>query len=206
MTNSLPYIFDCTKSPILGLIHVGIHKGQEMPQYRAWGINNVRAYEPQPEIFKHLYQHNRDGVVLVNKGCGNINGELEMNIETENDGESCSVLAPKKYLLQYPKHKFIDKIRIPIVRLDDDVPRPEMFDVLNIDVQGYELEVMKGAEKMLRKFIKVVITEVNFDELYEGCALLPEMDAWLKTVGFMRFLTDRQGGTWGNAIYMKTTA
>ena len=44
-----------------------------------------------------------------------------------------------------------------------------------MDVQGYELEVLKGATETL-KHVDYVYCEVNRDEVYEGNAYVEEID------------------------------
>jgi len=51
-------------------------------------------------------------------------------------------------------------------------------DLLKIDVQGYELEVLKGAEKSLSQ-IQVLLLEVNLLDIHQNVPLLAEVVAWL---------------------------
>jgi FkbM family methyltransferase len=59
--------------------------------------------------------------------------------------------------------------------VEHDCPSP---DFLKLDVQGYELEVLKGAEKTLGA-IKVILAEVNFLDIHRRVPLLFEMIDWL---------------------------
>ena len=51
-------------------------------------------------------------------------------------------------------------------------------DFLKIDVQGYELEVLKGAEKSLPQ-IQVILAEINFLDIHQNVPLLAEVITWL---------------------------
>ncbi|BAY92039.1 MULTISPECIES: FkbM family methyltransferase [unclassified Tolypothrix] len=51
-------------------------------------------------------------------------------------------------------------------------------DLLKLDVQGYELEVLKGAEKSLPT-IKAILAEVNLLDIHENVPLFAEIIAWL---------------------------
>jgi hypothetical protein len=75
--------------------------------------------------------------------------------------------------------------------------------LINIDVQGYELEVFKGGKDFLNE-VDYIITEVNRDEVYKGCAKIDELDSFLAPYGFNRVETTWDGGTWGDAFYIKT--
>ena len=72
-----------------------------------------------------------------------------------------------------------------------------------MDIQGAELLALKGSTKILDK-IDIINTELNFDELYEGCALAHEIDKFLKFYNFHRVETDlRFHHTWGDGLYVK---
>jgi FkbM family methyltransferase len=51
-------------------------------------------------------------------------------------------------------------------------------DFLKLDVQGYELEVLKGAEKSLAK-TQVILAEVNLLDIHKNVPLLAEVVGWL---------------------------
>jgi hypothetical protein len=70
-----------------------------------------------------------------------------------------------------------------------------------MDVQGYELNVLKGAVETL-KDIDYIWTEVNYEELYNTCALMEDLDAFLEPLGFKRMFNSDYGG-WGDAYYKK---
>jgi FkbM family methyltransferase len=57
-------------------------------------------------------------------------------------------------------------------------------DFLKLDVQGYELAVLKGATTALHDVL-VVHTEVEFVEMYEGQPLFAEVDQFLRGAGFV---------------------
>jgi FkbM family methyltransferase len=56
-------------------------------------------------------------------------------------------------------------------------------DLLKLDVQGYELEVLRGAEKSLHA-ATAVICEVSFRQFYQGQALFPDVLNYLGDRGF----------------------
>jgi hypothetical protein len=79
-----------------------------------------------------------------------------------------------------------------------------MYDFMNIDIQGAELLMLKGASEIL-PHIKCIYIEVNNKELYRGCAMINEIDDYLETRNFLRVKTKWYGNTgWGDAIYIKT--
>ena len=52
-----------------------------------------------------------------------------------------------------------------------------------IDVQGYELEVLKGSRETITN-ISGILTEVNRDELYSNCDRVEQLDDFLKNFDF----------------------
>jgi FkbM family methyltransferase len=59
-------------------------------------------------------------------------------------------------------------------------------DLLKLDVQGYELWVLKGAEEALAR-IRVILSEVNLLDIHENVPLLHEMTEWLFQRGFVAY-------------------
>lgn len=187
---------------IKGVIHIGAHFGQEFSTYEELGINNVMFFEPVPVTFKKLKEKIGTKTILHNIALGNVEGEIEMFIETANDGQSNSILKPELHLQQYPHIQFNNKITVPISKLDNYLDTNENFNFINIDVQGYELEVFKGGGEYL-KYVDYIMTEVNRDEVYQGCPRVEELDKFLSRYNFKRVETTWDGGTWGDGFYVK---
>lgn len=68
----------------------------------------------------------------------------------------------------------------------DDVPEVADADYLKIDVQGAELDVLRGASRLLARAL-VVHTEVEFVPLYRGQPLFAEVDQALRGAGYGLF-------------------
>ena len=65
----------------------------------------------------------------------------------------------------------------------DDLEGLDDVDVVKIDVQGAELAVFKGGQRVLSNAL-FVHTEVEFVELYEGQPLFADVDQFLRSCGF----------------------
>ena len=74
---------------------------------------------------------------------------------------------------------------VPVVPLDALVAREKLLppDLIKLDVQGYELEVLRGAEVCLRS-ARAVLCEVSFREYYAGQPLFPDVLEFMRTRGF----------------------
>jgi FkbM family methyltransferase len=187
---------------IKGLIHVGAHYGQEYEIYQKLGIANLIFFEPLSQNFEILKTHLADKAQLVQKALGNENKKVKMYMESANNGMSSSILKPQKHLEQYPQIIFDQEEIVEMVRLDDFLSEKQKYNFLTIDVQGYELEVLKGSQEMLT-YISGILTEVNRDELYENCVQIEQLDDFLDLYNFQRVETNWEGGTWGDAFYLK---
>jgi FkbM family methyltransferase len=198
-------VFEQYDLDIYGVIHVGGHYGQEYDNYVAIGMENIVYIEPlqknYDELVSRLPQTNRLKTIQV--ALGNVVGEIEMFVETANQGQSSSNLDPGKHLDSYPQITFDTKETVKIDKLDNLGLDMSLYNVLNLDTQGYELEVIKGGVQAL-DFIDLIFVEVNTDEVYKGCAKLDELDAVLSTLGFERIYTILYGTIgYGDAIYIR---
>ena len=190
---------------IKGVAHVGAHFGQEFNVYKQLGINNVIFFEPCASTFQKLKQNIADAAILVNTALGNMIGEIEMYTETFNSGQSSSLLKPLKHLAEFPLIEFNGREKVSITKLDTFLYHGDDYNFLNIDVQGYELEVLKGGAEYLNA-IDYIVTEVNRDEVYKNCARIEEIDDFLKNYNFERVETvwfGGENGQWGDAFYIK---
>ena len=187
---------------IKGVLHIGAHYGQENKVYEELQIKNRIFFEPLSNNFRKLSENVDPKFTLINKALGDFNGEVEMYVEKENSGQSSSVLKPSLHLVQYPHITFQDTEKVEIARLDDIEFDRESFNFINIDVQGYELEVFKGASETL-KSVDYIMTELNIEELYEGCARHTDVELFLAEYGFKLVETDWAGFTWGDGFFIK---
>jgi FkbM family methyltransferase len=196
------------------ILHIGAHFGQELDVYEQLATERVLMFEPVPDTFAVLEKRVKEWskafpkkVLLANIALGSSSNEIEMYIEKNNKSMSSSLLKPKLHLEQYDWIKFddSDKISVRQCRLDDylaSVDNNKKFDFINIDVQGYELEVFKGALQTLEN-IKAIYTEVNRAELYENCCMVSDLDEFLGAHGFQRVETNWEGISWGDALYVR---
>ncbi len=188
---------------ITGVIHVGAHYGQEYNDYRIAGIKQMLFIEPCEKAFNLLKATigTFTGVTLFNSACGESFSISEMNVEQANHGMSNSLLKPAKHLDQYPSIQFTSTEEVEVRPLDEITSHlSSRGNLLVMDVQGFELEVLKGASQTLKQ-IDYVYTEVNRDEVYENCARVEQLDEFLSD--FTRVETNWEGGTWGDAWYIR---
>jgi len=214
MLIDIPQLLSHFNINVRGVIQIGAHYGQEYLPLRQSGVKDFILIEPVPRHFKKMKETIVDkNALMFETALGSETKEIEMYIsefEGANAelyrGQSSSILAPKKHLEQYPHIQFKDKIKVNMTTLDTLIENEDIdiqkYNMINIDVQGYELEVFKGAVNSLQH-IDCIYSEVNRDEVYEKCPLVSEIDECLSTYGFKKVVENWAGGTWGDAFYVK---
>jgi len=200
----LPWILRDFKIQIHGVLHVGAHYGQEYLDYARAGIENMIFFEPCNANYKELLKvvPNTDKIKTYKVALGNEVGSREMFVESSNMGQSNSLLEPGTHLTTYPSIVFDKRETICIIKLDMIEFDRSIFNMINMDVQGFELEVLKGAIETL-PFIDIIYTEINTEQVYKGCVEVTELDEFLSKFGFSRVLTDLAPKSWGDALYLK---
>ena len=187
---------------ITGIVHVGGHHGEEIEDYINEGIQNIIIFEPLLNNFQILQKKceklNAD-IVGHQIALGSEKKIVEMYVSS-NDALSSSILKPKIHLTQYTDILFDEKETVEVNLLDNY--ETDNCNFLNMDVQGYELEVLKGGIKTLEN-IDYVYCEVNRDEVYENNAYIEDIDKFLSDLNFERVVVEWTGETWGDALYIK---
>ena len=188
---------------ITGVIHVGGHYGEELQDYIDEGIQDIVLFEPLDEnfdILKEKAEKLNANIKGFQVALGSEKGTATMYV-SDNEKQSSSILKPKVHLTHHPHVNFPETEEVE-VRCMDDCPTGN-YNFLNMDVQGYELEVLKGATETLKQ-VNYVYCEVNRDEVYENNAYVEEIDEFLADYGMERVETNWEGDIWGDALYIKT--
>ena len=197
-------LVDVYNMNVTGMIHIGGHFGDEYDVYKEYdSIKHMLFFEPDEDSFKKLEEKTKGDprVICVERALGPFSCKMEMHKETGNNGQSNSLLEPHLHITQYPKIVFEGTYEVKVHPLDKYEPS-KVFNMINIDVQGFELEVFRGAKKTLNN-IQYVMTEVNRAELYKNCCMVEELDEFLGKYSFERKETTWEGQTWGDALYIK---
>lgn len=190
-----------------GVLHIGACAGEEASIYKQANVNTVVWFECNPRILQylHLAVDSIPGHYVIEAAVSDVDGErVTFNI-TNNDASS-SLLNLKEHKVYYPEIKIVQQIEVVTRRVDSILPehnfRYEQFDLVNLDIQGAELKALQGMTECL-KHLRWVYTEVNTQELYEGCALMHEIDDFLKDYGFHQQRITLTHAGWGDAFYVR---
>ena len=189
---------------IKGIVHIGAHYGEEIQDYVEHGIQKITLFEPLSKNFDILSERMQEvnaDIKGYQVALGSEKGTATMYLSS-NEAQSSSILKPKQHLELHPDVLFEGTEDVEVDLLDNYDLRGANF--INIDVQGYELEVFKGSTKTLNQ-IDYIYCEVNRDEVYEGAPMVEELDEFLGEYGFVRVETKwpETYYTWGDALYIK---
>lgn len=193
---------------VKGAIHVGGHDGGERDWYKSLGFSPVIWFEPNIELFKRLKENIKgyENHKAYNFAVHDTLKTGVLNISS-NDGQSSSILELGLHKQYHPKVHYVGIQSIELIRLDsffegNDFVTINDFNLLNIDVQGVELNVIKSLGELIKHF-DYIYCEINIAELYKGCSLVEGIDTYLKEFGFNREVTYMTKNKWGDALYIK---
>lgn len=193
---------------ITGVLHCGAHTGEEAPQYAAAGHKHVLWIEGNKDVIEELrenvvlYPHNAVRQAMLWSRPG------PKTFFVTNNVVSSSLLPLKEHSEFYPDVT-LEEVNLydctTLKHLLGDVGGVKHWMHLNfwnLDLQGAELEVLRGAGDTLDR-CDYLLTELSFVETYEGCALEPEVTSYLNDMGFMRFVVAKSKNGMGAGLYVR---
>jgi FkbM family methyltransferase len=160
-----------------GIIEIGAYKGGNVEDYEPL-TSNIVLLEPITPNFKHLQDNYTGKARMINVAAGEYEGWGSMNTYADDSLNS---------FCQVPGIEKTGSVSVEMSRLDRLKLDVGLYNILIIDVNGYELEVLKGAIEFLQ-YIKCVCikTSAYHKELsVEQCQKLTDaIYALLKQYGF----------------------
>ncbi len=164
------------------VIDVGANRGQfSLVCRELYPKAAVVAFEPQDgpaSVYRALFTGDTRVRLHVN-ALAPVRGRLTMNISARDDSSSLLPISEAQ-IDNFPGTQAVGVREVTAGPLGDFVQVSEFGSrcLLKIDVQGFELEVLKAADSLLHGF-QWIYVECSFVPLYEGQALAPEIIAWL---------------------------
>lgn len=155
----------------------GLHR--RWHQLRPWldriGFDPLDERGEDPNIFKSL--------------LGDREGEATLHI-TRRETMSSTLPPDKAFFAPFwkkPEHvEIVDRLTAPMARLDDLLEgRPRQPQAIKIDVQGGEMAILRGAERILAESLIIAEVECSFAARYEGQAVIEEVMAFMRERGFI---------------------
>lgn len=195
-----------------GVLHVGAHLGEEAAAYAGAGVQKVLWVESNPNLFEQLHSnvsaYPGQQAVLATISDRDLQ---EDTLKVSSFSMAASLLPMKAHLTHYPTMPITHEISVTTITVDTLLSNlgvdPSSFDMANLDIEGAELMALRGMMSVLPS-LRCIYSEINFDEMYEGCALAGDTDSFLGDRGFSRVVTelatvDGVYKGFGDALYVR---
>lgn len=183
---STEHHYDPLPPDIHTVIDVGANRGQfALIARQRWPAARLVCFEPLPEpvaVLRRVLSGNT-GVEVVQAAVGARRGIATIHVSRHDDASSLLPITDRQSET-FPGTQEIAAMEVRTTSLDDHlggrVARPAL---LKLDVQGFELEVLRGAEGILSS-IDFVVVECSFHEFYAGQATADDVVRFLHGHGF----------------------
>lgn len=171
------------------VLDVGANVGQYAQMLRACGYQGrIVSFEPLASAHDTLLKLSKADAlwdIAPRMALGAEEGEVEINVSA-NSVSSSIVGMLDMHVQSVPESRYVARERVSLRRLDN-VVTPYLGNsrsiLLKIDTQGFELQVLQGAQELLAK-IKGLQLELSLVPLYEGETLYLDMINKINGLGF----------------------
>ncbi|NBP56353.1 FkbM family methyltransferase [bacterium] len=198
------------KQSFNNIVHIGAHHGEEIEDYIKFGVKKIYWFEANKLMMKHLFDNTNRYPIEQHYFCEVLSdaNDEEVEFKITNNGQSSSILELGTHQSHYPHITVTETRKLKTKRFDTLVAQKNIdimsVDFINLDIQGAELKALKGFGDILKTSnIKAIYSEVNFEQLYVGAALIQEIDQYLSLYDFTRVITVNTPYNWGDALYLR---
>ena len=169
------------------MIDVGSNRGQFAVFARQrWPNARLLCFEPllgPRKVLTRITEKLGNSRVLP-YALSDESGEAEMHV-TRSDDSSSLLAVTRRQIEAFPDTVEVDQVAVDVRRLDElisiaDVSHPIL---MKIDVQGAELDVLRGASGLLDA-VRDILIECSLAELYAGQPLLDDAIHFARDRGF----------------------
>lgn len=169
------------------IVDVGAGRGQfALVARHLFPTAKLHCFEPLTEARRKLAAVLADArdVQIHGVALGSRSGRGQLHVSKNLDSSSLLPMT-SSHLTAFPGSAEKALATVPIARLDDVLSIDELASpsLLKIDVQGYELEVLRAATDVMSAF-DTVLVECSFVELYSGQPPAEDLICHLREHGF----------------------
>jgi len=167
---------------------VGANEGQSAREFlRHFPAAKIFSFEPTPATFQSLKSlaGSEPRLTAVNQALGETPGKVSFNENAFH--QTNSILPSNRQGEEYVGPAVTEhqrKIEVEMTTLDAFCRQTsvERIDLLKVDVQGFELSVLKGAQETLAaRRIGCLVLEISFIPLYQNQATFHDLTTLLAT-------------------------
>ncbi len=168
------------------IVEAGAYDGSDTVEL-AKGAEHVHAFEPVPPVFRALIDGPAGKLRNVTHyavALGLRDGKATMHVGTGPHMASSSLRQPTKHLEMFPSIRFRDLVSVRCCTLlswamDTGVQPTALW----LDVQGCELDVLRGASNVLAG-VQAMVLEASVEALYAGACTWEELRQFCEWAGF----------------------
>ena len=166
------------------VIDVGANRGQfAVAALQTWPDCTVHSFEPLPSMADHLnglVQRYSGRYRVTPSAVGSEPGTATLNVNRHHQSSSLLALDPR-HLNAFPEATTAATVDVPVTTLDEALSPSDLTGcvLLKVDVQGFEREVLQGAERVLGD-VDHVILEASFQPLYTDEWTFTEVNAFMQ--------------------------
>lgn len=200
--HALDHYIDTRPDQVRNICVVGVHNGDEVPPFlRRYPNARVHLYEPSQRYLPRIRRRfGRNSRVTLREVAASDQAGRATFYETNRHG-SGSLLEVGPVGREAFGLAGEESHEIECMRLDEDFSA-DSCDCLWIDVQGAEMMVLRGAEKLLPRTAAIHIEVSAEAGIYIGDSDMDEITAYLKPFGF-RLMLLGMDRVQGNAVYIR---
>jgi FkbM family methyltransferase len=148
----------------------------------------IHAFEPHPSLYKKFLANTQhlSNIYFHPVAAGSKKSLMSLNVT--NFVDASSLLEVTDIGNEVYNVKKIDEIKVQVEKLDDyvSVNKISLPDLIKLDIQGYELQALKGLTGCL-SFASYVLSEVSFREIYHNQCLYHEIASFLADYSFSTY-------------------
>jgi len=141
--------------------------------YRVWGL------EPNPYNYAlargTVWENGLKNIWIANAGCGEDSGTGPLSFCLERYGRPCGGLCGFRQSMK----ECTKKALVRVVALDDIIPVERRVILIHLDVEGFELNVLRGAKRIIKAWKPFIIVESG----WQGWRAKPEID-FMRQIGY----------------------
>ena len=154
---------------------------------RRWRIfeKHIRPILVEPDK-RSLSELQKSGLEVIDRALWSETTQKEFYL-TKKLHTSSMYVPNRSYLDLFPdssRYDIVKTLKIEVTELDNLVNIHNQPHFMKLDIQGAELEVLKGSINTLKNVLGLEV-EVNFKEIYEKIPLISEVEKFLKKQDFI---------------------